>query len=207
MLSVDLTAFATFPTYAVQLLLLLNIITNILPLLRKKDTMEDIPLTPQQRQLLDLPPMSRPATPQEQAAWVTPPRYSRNTTPSSMDSLLVNARGTPLSARASPRESIMSSTPPQSSNYMGKRAGGSPYSGSPLARASPDTMFARRRDSSGTPRGSPLASESEVFGTPLGKSSRASIGLNSKWLYEKGKASPTAPALVGSGWGSGSVFM
>jgi hypothetical protein len=36
------------------------------------------------------------------------------------------------------------------------------------------------------------------------KSGRASVGLNSKWLYQKGRASP---GLVGgSGWGTGSVF-
>jgi hypothetical protein len=38
--------------------------------------------------------------------------------------------------------------------------------------------------------------------------SRASVGLNSKWLYEKGRASPgsSSPAKFGSGWGTGSVF-
>lgn len=65
----------------------------------------------------------------------------------------------------------------------------------------------RRGDSSASPRSSPLGGgETEMQGTPTGKGSRASVGLNSKWLYEKGKASPMPAGLAGSGWGSGSVF-
>ncbi|QIX01605.1 hypothetical protein AMS68_007122 [Peltaster fructicola] len=189
--------------HALQLLLVANITVACLPLLRKKDNMEDIPLTPQQRQLLDLPPMSRPATPQEQAAWVTPPRYSRSSTPTSMDSLKVNARGTPLSARGSPSGGVLSSTPP-SSMYAGRMSSGSVYAGSPLSGRATDAGKARR-DSLGSGRGSPLA-DKDIFGTPMTKSSRASVGLNNKWLYDKGKVSPAPSGFLGTGWGTGSVF-
>jgi hypothetical protein len=39
---------------------------------------------------------------------------------------------------------------------------------------------------------------------------RASVGLNSKWLYEKGRASPQSGAgnggFMNGAWGTGSVF-
>jgi nucleoporin POM34 len=59
-------------------------------------------------------------------------------------------------------------------------------------------------------RNSPLSiSEFDAagsVGTPSKVNQRASVGLNSKWLYEKGRASPTGSRLSGNGWGTGSVF-
>ena len=44
--------------------------------------------------------------------------------------------------------------------------------------------------------------------TPTKINNRASVGLNSKWLYEKGRGSPGAVGVgvTGAGWGTGSVF-
>lgn len=44
--------------------------------------------------------------------------------------------------------------------------------------------------------------------TPTKINNRASVGLNSKWLYEKGRGSPGAVGVgvSGAGWGTGSVF-
>jgi nucleoporin POM34 len=52
-----------------------------------------------------------------------------------------------------------------------------------------------------------LEGELGAVGTPT-KSGKASVGLNSKWLYEKGRGSPRASFGAGlEGWGGGgSVF-
>jgi nucleoporin POM34 len=162
-----------------------------MPLFRKPDPCHDIPLTPAQRQLLGLPPSSRPATPQEKEQWITPPRYSRS------------ASNTPLSSTSSLRAEVSGSPiPPLSAPYgSGKRR----QSGSPLT---PGGVEERRRLSLN--RNSPLnISEFDAagsVGTPSKVNQRASVGLNSKWLYEKGRASPTGSRISGSGWGTGSVF-
>lgn len=187
-------------SYLIQLVLVANATAAIMPLLRKKDLIEDIPLTPKQRQLLDLPPMSRSATPQEQAAYVTPPRYSRNTTPNLTDSMLVNARSTPLSDRYSPLNSEIAAT---SSLVKRRNSNGSSFTPSSTRRISDISL---RRDSYGTPRSSPQAlNELEGIVPPV-KGGRTSIGLNSKWLYDKSKDNPTSAAFQGPGWGTGSVF-
>ena len=87
---------------------------------------------------------------------------------------------------------------PFGSGQQQSRAGsGSPYGVSGLRGAGE-----RRRLSYTSTRSSPMSvSEFDAAGsvsTPS-KANRASVGLNSKWLYEKGRASPNA-------WGSGSVF-
>ena len=68
----------------------------------------------------------------------------------------------------------------------------------------------RRKLSYTSTRSSPLSvSEMDALGgsvnTPTKRDPhlRASVGLNSKWLYEKGKA---GTGVSGSGWGTGSVF-
>lgn len=163
--------------------------------------------------------MSRPATPQEEAQYVTPPRYSRSATPRSSlgsagslaDSLRVQARGSPLSGRGSPLDASMSINSPFGSTRRGSGSG-SPFSASPLK----DKMLSNselgrrgsfgssmgRRESLGSPRGSPMGGDFDNLSSPA-KSGRASVGLNSKWLYQKGRASP---GLAGNGWGTGSVF-
>ena len=156
------------------------------PLFRQQDPCNDIPLTPAQRQLLGLPPSSRPAMPQEKEQWITPPRYSRS------------ASGTPRSSPSSLRAEVSGSPiPPPGGIAFGKA--------SPLT---PGGVEERRRLSLN--RNSPLSiSEFDAAGsvsTPTKANQRASVGLNSKWLYEKGRASPTGSRLSGGGWGTGSVF-
>lgn len=69
-------------------LLLLNIGTALFPLVKRKDEMLDIPLTPGQRALLGLDSSATPPlTPGQQ--YVTPPRYQRS------------RGGTPVSTRRS----------------------------------------------------------------------------------------------------------
>ncbi|KAI7668855.1 hypothetical protein KC322_g16377, partial [Hortaea werneckii] len=63
--------------------LTLNIALSLAPLFRPQDPCDDIPLTDSQRYHLGLPPRTRPATPMEEKDYVTPPRYSRNSTPQS----------------------------------------------------------------------------------------------------------------------------
>ena len=218
-------ALRPYDTYALLLLRLLlstNILIATLPLLRNKDACEDIPLTPAQRQLLGLPPMSRPATPQEKEQWITPPRYtrSRSGTPQSPgSSLRAQASGSPGSGS-------------MFGNSMQRQGSGSPFggNGSP-GQWSPSSLTPlrggvgdERRRLSYNARQSPLSAsdfdstmgtttgmESASIGTPTRKGNRASVGLNSKWLYEKGKGSPRRGSGGGAGWdpkgwGTGSVF-
>lgn len=174
-----------YPFYllsVVRLFFLANIAFACTPLLRQPDPCEDIPLTPTQRKLLGLPPMSRPATPQEQQQYTTPPRYSRSVTPrSSSSSLHAQTSGSPMSARTTPIPA-------------------SPYAS---AQRTPSGGAEARRLSYNSTRSSPLSiSEFDAAGsvsTPTKTNSRASVSLNSKWLYEKGRGSPNA-------WGTGSVF-
>ncbi|KAF2864582.1 hypothetical protein K470DRAFT_208656 [Piedraia hortae CBS 480.64] len=144
---------------------LVNMVIAFKPLYQSPDTCEDIPLTPAQRKLLGLPPMSRPATPHEQAQWVTPPRYSRNSTP----------QGRGASFHRSTSESPFKASPRAPSRNSGELE---PW----------------------VSRGSPLGLSDREGGvaTPS-KNNRASVGLNTKWLYERGRGST-------SGY-SGSVFM
>jgi nucleoporin POM34 len=187
-----------YPTYtllALQAFSLFNIAMATTPLFRKQDPCDDIPLTPAQRQLLGLPPSSRPATPQEKEQWITPPRYSRS------------ASATPRSSSSSLRAEVSGSPipPPSAAGAVTFGSGGRRQSGSPLT---PSGVEERRRLSQN--RNSPLSiSEFDAAGsvsTPTKVNQRASVGLNSKWLYEKGRASPTGSRLSGSGWGTGSVF-
>lgn len=159
--------------------------------------------------------MSRPATPAEEAQYVTPPRFSRTGTPrgsgSGSSSVRVNASGSPGVGSGSPLSPF-----PSVGGQQRRRSSGSPLtpSGSGIAGG--------RRSSFGL-RSSPLGgaagfggSEFDVSGTPtkVVGNPRASVGLNNKWLYEKGRASPSSGSgsgaqsgfMGGSGWGTGSVF-
>ncbi|TQV91086.1 nuclear pore complex component [Cordyceps javanica] len=178
------------------------------PLLRARDEMTDIPLTAAQRKLLGLAPAPPPASPAGAGAgadlvFSTPPRYSR--TPSIAGS--VGSRGSytqsPLSGRGggSPFQnsapgSPFSPTPvdgpmlPRTGNNLfggaGAGSGGGGGSGGGISN---------RRSSSG----SPFAASTSVnfLGDPASPSpagKRTSVGLNSKWLYEKGRRSS------GSAW-------
>lgn len=141
--------------------------------------------------------MSRPATPQEKEQYVTPPRFSRSNTPrSSGSSVHAEVSGSPLSGRGTPLEP----------GTFIKSASGSPFGStqrptsamqSPLNTGALRSGGERRRLSYTSNRSSPLSESlfdtSGSMGTPT-KSNKASVGLNNKWLYEKGRGSPRSPA-------------
>lgn len=149
----------------------------MLPLFRAADDLSDIPLTATQRKLLGLAPSSRPATPN--AAYSTPPRYSR--TPSLAGSVASNRsyNSSPLSGKGSPA--------------LGGNSSGLSYS----PAGSPSKLIGglnnNRRSSFGS--ASPLGerSGSSLFPDPTSPSpsagKRTSVGLNNKWLYERGRRS------------------
>ncbi|KAI7126347.1 hypothetical protein KC352_g32016, partial [Hortaea werneckii] len=92
----------TFYTHLLlRAFLTLNIALSLAPLFRPQDPCADIPLTDSQRYHLGLPPRTRPATPMEEKDYVTPPRYSRNSTPQSdRASLRMFASESPLGTRS-----------------------------------------------------------------------------------------------------------
>lgn len=179
-----------------QVIPLVNILIALLPVFRKKDDLSDIPLTTTQRKLLGLPPSSAPATPG--SVFSTPPRYTR--TPS-----LSGSVGSSKSINGSP----LSGSPSAAAAANNKRLNGSPFS--PVGAGSPlfQKMHGRRSSLSGSggissallspgaSNGSNLFGQSTASGTatpsPSGK--RTSVGLNSKFLYEKGRRSSGA-----AGW-------
>lgn len=159
------------------MLFVFNILYTCLPLWRAKDDLSDIPLTAAQRQLLGLPPSSAPPSPGSQ--YSTPPRYVRTPTPLS---------GSPASKKGSYSNSPLS----------GKgvsRSPGSPFpsSASPLLQKTMAGNGANRRSSfSGSPLGlgSSRSGMPETPSTPTpGTTKGSGIGLNSKWLYDKGRRS------------------
>lgn len=166
---------------------ILNIVSACLPLVRQEDDLSDIPLTPAQRKLLGLPPTSAAPTPD--AKYSTPPRYSR--TPSMAGSVgsQRSYASSPLSGRGSPAPIYSASD--------------SPYSpvASPLYKKGLDVSTSSRRSSIGS-LGSPspfaASTSTNLFSDPGSPSpsggKRTSVGLNNKWLYERGRRSS------GSGW-------
>ncbi|KAH7135068.1 nuclear pore complex component-domain-containing protein [Dendryphion nanum] len=194
-LSVPLVNFAAtlqpIPNYLIwvlRLLLLGNATQASLPLLRRytPDEIADIPLTPSQRQALGLDPnVSTPMTPGSAFAspnYVTPPRYQKSTPR--------NSFGTP-----GDYQSPLTGSPRAS---MGKSTSNSPFSpstGSPLFQKAVGGGSATKRmsfDSRNSPMSNSIfdSSSSNTPGTPTPGTGRASVGLNSKWLYEKRRDSP-----------------
>ncbi|KAI1169324.1 nuclear pore complex component-domain-containing protein [Nemania serpens] len=170
--------------YLILLLPAYNIAINSMPLIRGRDNLADIPLTPGQRKLLGLPPSGAPPTPG--SVFSTPPRYAR--TPS--------AQGSAVSRRSFSSSPVLTRSP---SNQ------GSPTpvgNGSGLASPSPHillqkAMLGARRSSLGSmgspsPLRSGVLSGASIFGSspespspsPAGKQS--SVGLSNKWRYNKG---------------------
>ena len=170
----------------ITLLLVWNIFTALMPFWRSQDNFDDIPLTPGQRKLLGLDPnTTTPATPDTQ--YVTPPRYSYSPGPraSSPANRKSNRSSSPGSRRNSP-------------SALGQSSG-SPYSpaASPLWQKAMGNRDQSRRHSYGSP--SPLgpgtpSKEIGLLGhpnTPSPSTNRGvTVALNSKWLYERGRASP-----------------
>lgn len=160
---------------AIRLLFIINIGRALQPLLLSPDDVADIPLTPSQRAAVGLDPdVSTPQTLGSVASpnYITPPRYQKSTPRSSFGT--PSERGSPLSG--SPRALGMSTShspfsPSNGSPLFQKVVGGSAtkyLAGSPSGGSS---LF--DSGSSATP------------GTPTPVTGKASVGLNSKWLYEK----------------------
>ncbi|KAK0651911.1 nuclear pore complex component-domain-containing protein [Cercophora newfieldiana] len=172
LLSTEMKLYGGWIYLALTIVPLLNIGRALLPLVRPKDDLSDIPLTPAQRKLLGLPPSSKLATPG--SAYSTPPRYSR--TPS--------LAGSPASVR-----SYASSPTPN-------MASPSPITNSPVA-ASPllqKAVGGARRSSFGSPGPLGASTATSLFSdgpsTPTpAAGKRSSVSLNNKWLYEKGRRS------------------
>ncbi|KAI9777247.1 MAG: hypothetical protein M1839_008977 [Geoglossum umbratile] len=178
-----------YPFYAISLLRVLwltNIVIALMPLIKPKDDLSDIPLTPSQRALLGLDPnAASPLKPGSQ--YVTPPRYTRSST---------SRGGTPGS-----RSSSYSSSPLSGKgSATNKPIGGSSFSPStsPLlqkAVAGGGRDLTRRQSySSPSPMGgsgSSLLSSVAMPATPSPTSGKgASVTLNSRWLYERSRGSP-----------------
>jgi len=175
--------YATYTYHGLQLLLAYNIIGAFWPLFRGKDDLSDIPLTLAQRKLLGLPPSSKPPTPGSQ--YITPPRYARTPTPLS----------------GSPGSKGSSSNSPLSGSPVGSKSG-SPFSpgASPLLQKAMGGAGGTRRHSYGSPSplgpGASRANMSETPNTPSPTAAKgASVGLNNRWLYEKGRRNSGNPRL------------
>ncbi|RMY11893.1 hypothetical protein D0866_14286, partial [Hortaea werneckii] len=214
----------TFYTHLLlRAFLTLNIALSLAPLFRPQDPCDDIPLTDSQRYHLGLPPRTRPATPREENEYITPPRYSRNSSTPQSDrggnSTRLFASESPLGTRSagtvgSPLDSSLRGGP-------GSSLGGSPF-GTSSSQRRPSPRQRSSFQGSMTQRSSPLGGlnndldgfGSSLFGGSTGTPTKstgaatttpvvgkASVGLNSKWLYEKGRGSPRG---AGGGGGSGS---
>lgn len=187
-----------YPHYAIlalRLCLLLNIAWACAPLFQPNDDLSDIPLTPSQRALLGLKPSSASLTQGQE--YTTPPRYTRSSTPRSNASAHIAASGSPNSLRGSP-SSLERSTMGQS-----RGASGSPYSVSPLMHKALGTSTSRRLSfTSSSPQDLPALGQSAngtnaLPATPTNglANGKASVGLNNKWLYERGRGSPSGRGL------------
>ena len=180
--------------WLLYLLGIYNIAMALLPLVKKKDELVDIPLTPTQRSLLGLDPRATPP-PTPTTQYSTPPRYPRSPTPRNISPATRNnsTYGTPITGSPS----------------FGREGSGSP-TGSPLwQKAVGRARDPARRSSYGSP--SPLGpgfggKEGSILGAPSTPSPSAgkgaSVGLNSKWLYNKGRSSSGSRNTY-----SGSVFV
>ncbi|KAG9531304.1 hypothetical protein KCU93_g2044, partial [Aureobasidium melanogenum] len=171
--------YATWATLLLRCIPVLNISLALMPLFRPKDEMTDIPLTREQRQLLGLTPQNLPL-PAGSPGYVTPPRYSRASTPRS--SAQKHTSASPMSHKASP------SSFDQSTLGVSKGPSGSPFSVSPLMQKAVGGATAARTSS---PLDSSLGSSSSGLAT-----GKATVSLNSKWLYERGKGSPNGGRAV-----------
>ncbi|KAI5274819.1 hypothetical protein E4T47_02115 [Aureobasidium subglaciale] len=170
--------YAFWVSLVVRCIPVLNIFLALMPLFRATDEMQDIALTREQRQLLGLTPQDVPL-PAGSSGYVTPPRYSRSSTPRS--SAQRHASGSPMSRKGSP------SSFDQSTLGVSKGPSGSPFSVSPLMQKAVGGASTARTSS---PLDNSLGSSSSGLAT-----GKASVSLNSKWLYERGKGSPNSRSV------------
>ena len=179
---------AVWLTQLLRALITVNGLHALQPLVRTKDDLSDIPLTPNQRALLGLGPSSTPATPG--STYITPPRYTRST-PRSSSSRAAIAGSSPLGRSIS--GSSISGSPVAGRGF-------SPASGSPLVRKAVHGKRWSLGDSfSGSPNlGSTMGglgldeSTTSLPPTPSPSTGQraVSVSLNNKWLYQRQKASP-----------------
>ncbi|KAI9651138.1 hypothetical protein NHQ30_001175 [Ciborinia camelliae] len=182
----------TFPTAAswsyrvMAFCLILNIAVALRPLYTARDDMEDIPLTPAQRKLLGLRPSSRPPTPGSN--YVTPPRYRRTSTP--LSSSPASRRGSPASGSPSGKRSESPHAQDGLESLVNSLGPVHSPGASPLLQKTLMSGSGNRRSSYGSsyPLGRSIG-EPGTPGTPspLGGAKTSSVGLNNKWLYEKGR--------------------
>ncbi|KAF2841373.1 hypothetical protein M501DRAFT_543733 [Patellaria atrata CBS 101060] len=172
-----------------------SFIQSILPLLRPIDDFHDIPLTPSQRSILGLPPLSPSAPPPTPGSkYITPPRYTRSSTPSSRrsNSTGIATAGSPLSTRSVSQSPLSFSTRGEGGS---KSRSNSPFSPSSPLLQKVMGGSATRRLSYGNR--SPLGMEALGFGdstpgtpTPAGGRGASSVPLTNRWLYERERMSP-----------------
>ncbi|KAK8245692.1 nuclear pore complex component [Phyllosticta capitalensis] len=184
----------------VRLALLVRGVVTLMPLFRKPDDLADIPLTPQQRELLGLDPnvASAPGTPNS-GVYITPPRYARSPTPrgSGRRSASRNASGSPFSS--SPRGGGSGSSP---YNYSPSGNNGSPLWQRAVAGDRRQTWNESQQSASATAASGrelyeTLGRERESMGssvpgtpTPMGAAGKSpSVSLTNRWLYEKSRRS------------------
>ena len=198
-----------------RLLCIANIVLALSPLYSQPDEMSDIPLTPSQRKLLGLnptPASSAPPTPAS-GGYITPPRFSRSpstslqNTPNSGNSRRAVAGSSPGSVG---RATGLAGSPFANGSPSQREREGSPLLHKAIAGSGGSRAGSGRRWSYGSNH-SPLAlgrsgSDSLLLGgdaglggsvlgggpatpSPVGKAPQPSVGLNSKWLYQKGRSS------------------
>lgn len=169
-----------------------NIVVALLPLFRRPDDFSDIPLTPAQRKLLNLPPSSKPATPN--SVYSTPPRYSRTPSLAGTPASIKSYSSSPLSNLASPSPGQYSSPKMNTSSPSKLNIPQySPSTVSPLLHKAVGGALNGARATSfgstsplGASTASSIFSDTPATPTPVG-GKRSSVGLNSKWLYERGR--------------------
>ncbi|KAL8677190.1 MAG: hypothetical protein Q9186_006366 [Xanthomendoza sp. 1 TL-2023] len=171
------------------LLPIYNIAIALWPLYKGHDDVSDISLTPSQRALLGLDPNATPP-PTSGARYVTPPRYARS--PTLRNDSGASNRSSHGSAGKTPfsRKDRGSESPLFGSSENPFTPSASPLWQKSMLGGGRDT---RRRSSLGTP--SPLGpgKDSGSLWTPntpsptTGKGVGASVGLNNRWLYERGR--------------------
>ncbi|GAP93119.2 putative nuclear pore complex component [Rosellinia necatrix] len=182
----QLWTYYRYIRFALLALPLYNITTNLLPLIRTKDDLSDIPLTPGQRKLLGLPPTSTPPTPG--SVYSTPPRFAR--TPS--------ASGSGTGRRSFSSSPVLTRSPSNQGSPTPAGNGSTTPGRYPLIqKAMLGARHTPRRGSVGSssPLGASISTSASIFGSsggppdtpspsPAGKLS--TVGLNSKWRYDKG---------------------
>jgi nucleoporin POM34 len=173
----NIAPYTSYTLYVLRLIPAAGIFHALYPLWkRRNDDLSDIPLTPSQRSLLGLEPSTKPDSPAI-GNYVTPPRYARSVTPSSNRS----NSGSPFSGRDSVGSGIGNTYSPTASPLLHKAIGREARRQSLGASTSLQYPRALNEPSTALAIGS---------GSPGGIRSNASVGLNNRWLYEKGRNSP-----------------